>query len=169
MRQANPRLARQARKARGGGEVKLNITSMMDMFTIILVFLLKSFSTQGQLITPAEGLTLPESSIERTADEALSIKVSRSKIAVEDRLVVDSVRYAELLKQKEFMISSLYDVLQGHARRAREAAERFGKEFSGEITIQGDVAIPYHVLTRVMYTSGQAGFPVMNLVVYRKE
>ncbi len=166
----NPRLARQARQARGSShEVKLNITSMMDMFTIILVFLLKSFSTQGQLVTPATGLVLPTSTVERATDEALSVKISRRRVAVEDRIVIGEDRYKELLAQDDFLVQELYDVLHKFAEEARKAAEMFGKEFSGEITIQGDVEVPYKVLTRVMYTCGQAGYPIMNLIVYKKE
>jgi biopolymer transport protein ExbD len=165
----NPRLDRQARKARQSGDVKLNITSMMDMFTIILVFLLKSFSTQGQLVTPATGLLLPTSTVERSTGEALSVKIASKTIAVEDRVVVEGASYDELRAQKEFMISSLFEVLKQFANEARRFAEMSGEPFSGEITIQGDVEIPYNVLTRVMYTCGQAGYPVMNLVVYRKE
>jgi biopolymer transport protein ExbD len=167
---ANPRLARQARRARSGStEVKLNITSMMDMFTIILVFLLKSFSTQGQLITPAAGLVLPTSTIERTTDEALCVKISHTVVAVENRIVVDEQRYRQLLEQDDFLIQELLDVLSKYAEEGRKASEMFGKEFSGEITIQGNVDVPYKVLTRVMYTCGQAGYPVMNLIVYKKE
>ncbi|MBD3322615.1 MAG: hypothetical protein GF350_16055 [Chitinivibrionales bacterium] len=166
---ANARLARQQRKSRSQTQVKLNITSMMDMFTIILVFLLKSFSTQGQLVTPAKGLLLPTSSIERSADQAQTIKISKNTIVVEDVLAVGGDEYAALLDQKEFMIGPLYDVLTRFAEEAQRLAEATGKEFSGEITIQGDVAIPYNILTRVMYTCGQAGYPVMNLIVYRKE
>ncbi|MBD3390965.1 MAG: hypothetical protein GF418_02880 [Chitinivibrionales bacterium] len=166
----NPRLARQARQARGGShEVKLNITSMMDMFTIILVFLLKSFSTQGQLVTPATGLVLPTSTVERSTDEALAVKISRSTVVVEDRTVIGPSRYQELLTQNGFMIDELHEVLSKFAEEARKTAEMFGKEFSGEITIQGDVEVPYKVLTRIMYTCGQAGYPVMNLIVYKKE
>ena len=166
----NPRAARQARQARRGGhEVKLNITSMMDMFTIILVFLLKSFSTQGQLVTPATGLVLPTSTVERSTDEALSVKISRSTVVVEDRIVIGKEHYEELLKQDDFMVQELYDVLQKFAEEARKAAEMFGRDFSGEITIQGDVEVPYKVLTRIMYTCGQAGYPIMNLIVYKKE
>lgn len=166
---SNPRLKRQQRKARGGGEAKLNITSMMDMFTIILVFLLKSFSTEGQLVTPATGLTLPSSSVERTAKEALAVKISDNNIVVEDRLVVNPKKYQEVLKQKDFMIAELQTVLSEFAEEARKSSEMFGKEFSGEITIQGDVGVPYSILTRVMYTCGQSGYPVMNLIVYRSE
>lgn len=166
---ANPRLARQAKKARGTGEAKLNITSMMDMFTIILVFLLKSFSTEGQLVTPATGLLLPSSSVEKTAKSALSVQISNDKVVVENTLVLDKDEYRQVLKQKDFMIQSLYDVLDNFAQEAKKASVMFGKEFSGEITIQGNVDVPYKLLTRILYTCGQAGYPNMNLIVYREE
>lgn len=166
---AGIRSRRQARKNRDGSNVKLNITSMMDMFTIILVFLLKSYSTQGQLITPAEGLMLPKSEIERGAKQALSVKISQNTIAVEDEIVVGRQGFEDLLSQKEFLIPSLHNILKKHEEEARKSSEMFGKEFSGEITIQGDKDIPYNVITRVMYTCGQAGFPVMNLIAYREE
>lgn len=166
---ANPRALRQARKARSNSEAQLNITSMMDMFTIILVFLLKTFSTEGQLITPATGLVLPTSSIERTAKQALAIQISNNSVAVEDNVVISPQEYQKVLQQKEFMIEKLSEVLMRYAEEAKKAAEMFGKEFSGEITIQGDVEVPYHVLTRIMYTCGQSGYPVMNLIVYREE
>ena len=87
---------------------------------------------------------------------------------VENSIVVDAAAYEALLKQKDFMIEPLYKVLSEHANSARQSAELFKTQFSGRISIQGDVAIPYNILTRVMYTCGQAGYPVMNLVVYRK-
>ena len=166
---ANPRAARQARRRRGSDETKLNITSMMDMFTIILVFLIKNFSTEGAIVTPANDLTLPKSTVERKAKESLSVKISRSTIIVENTLVMDGEAYGRLLRQKEFMIAPLYDVLVRYSDEAKKMASVAGTVFSGEITIQGDVEIPYSVLTRVMYTCGQAGYPDMNLFVYRNE
>lgn len=165
---ANPRAARQARGRRRGEEVKLNITSMMDMFTIILVFLIKNFSTEGAIVTPADNLTLPRSTVEKHANEALSVKVSKNSIIVENVLVIDQKQFDEILKQKDFMIQTLHDVLVKYAEEAKKMAEISGKDFSGEITIQGDVEIPYNILTRVMYTCGQAGYPKMNLFVYRQ-
>jgi biopolymer transport protein ExbD len=77
--------------------------------------------------------------------------------------------FASIMGQKEFMIDALFKVLKKNYDEAKKSSERFGTEFSGKISIQGDVEIPYNILTRVMYTCGQAGFPDMNLVVYRKE
>lgn len=165
----NPRLARQTRQARGSGDVKLNITSMMDMFTIILVFLLKSFSTQGQLITPATGLLLPTSTVERTTRSSLDVQITKDKILVQDKIVVDEKELRDILKQKNFIIQKLYDVLEKYTDAGMRMSEISGSDASGEITIQGDIGVPYKLLTRVMYTCGQAGYPSMNLVVYRKE
>ncbi len=166
---ANPRAARQARRRRGAEEPKLNITSMMDMFTIILVFLIKNFSTEGAIVTPADELTLPKSTIEKKAKESLSVKISRSSISVENKVVVEGEAYKRLLQQKEFMIAPLYEVLLRYSEEAKKMASAVNTDFSGEITIQGDVEIPYSLLTRVMYTCGQAGYPNMNLFVYRNE
>ena len=156
------------RRGRSAGTVKLTLTSMVDMFTLIVVFLLKNYSAQGQMVTPAQGLLLPSSSVEKSAGEALSVKISEKTIMVENSIVVDEPAYRALLAQKDFMIEPLFKVLSEHSKSARQSAEILKTEFSGRISIQGDVAIPYNVLTRVMYTCGQAGYPIMNLVVYRK-
>ncbi len=163
------RLERQARRARRGEEVKLNITSMMDMFTIILVFLLKNFSAEGSIISPADNLTLPQSTVETRAKEALSIKIAKNGVVVESRQVVGSEGFEQIREQKKFMIPTLHKVLSKYADEARRLSAATGQPFSGQITIQGDTAIPYDVLTRVMYTCGQAGYPNMNLLVYRQE
>ena len=159
---------RRKHRKRGDGTVKLNITSMIDMFTLMVVFLLKNYSAQGQLVTPATNLLLPSSSIEKNAGEALSVKVSNTNIMVENIIVVDEKGYQAVLAQKDFLIEPLYNVLKKYCDEARKSSEMFKTEFSGKISIQGDVAIPYNMLTRIMYTCGQAGYPVMNLVVYRK-
>ncbi len=159
---------RKRNRKRGNATVKLNITSMIDMFTLMVVFLLQNYSAQGQLVTPAEGLRLPKSSIEKMAKEALSVKVSQTSIMVENAVVIDPAGYQMLMGQKEFLIDPLYKVLSNYCSEAKKSAEMFKTEFSGKISIQGDVEIPYNVLTRVMYTCGQAGYPNMNLIVYRK-
>ncbi len=164
---ARQSIRRRGRK-RGAAVVKLNITSMIDMFTLMVVFLLQNYSAQGQLVTPAEGLRLPKSSVEKTAAEALSVKVSQNSVMVENSIILDQSAYNALLTQKDFMIQPLYSVLSKYASEARKSAELFKTEFSGKISIQGDVEIPYNVLTRIMYTCGQSGYPNMNLVVYRK-
>ncbi len=73
-------------KREANPETNLNLTSMMDMFTIILVFLLKSYSSTGKLITIPEGYTLPESVAEKTPVLAVNISVDSEYIILDDAL-----------------------------------------------------------------------------------
>jgi biopolymer transport protein ExbD len=133
------------------------------------VFLLKNFSTEGAIVAPAENLTLPESSVQKKAKESLSIRITRNTIMVEDKIAVGPKQFNGLIQKQDFMIPELFTVLTKYSTEAQKASKKFGKDFTGEIAIQGDVEIPYAILTRVMYTCGQAGYPNMNLFVYRKE
>jgi len=158
---------RQKRRRRSDGTVKLNITSMIDMFTLMVVFLIQNYSAQGQLVTPAEGLKLPKSTIEKGASSALTVQIARNKLLLEDRLILDRKGLAALEADPGFLIPELARALEPHARNARGLAAKTGQEFSGKLSIQGDTAIAYNILVKVMYTCGQAGYNNMNMVVYQ--
>ena len=154
----------------GQEEVKLNITPMMDIFTIILVFLLKIFSAQGQLVTPAEGLTLPTSTTEKRAVEALSVQVLSDKIILEKEIVLEGSDFHGILSDPStVMIQPLYDALAKYSAEAKRTARLYGRSFSGQITIHGDSDTPYSYITRIMYTCGQAGYHDIKLLAYREE
>ena len=72
---------KKARRAGAGAE--LNITSMMDMMTIILVFLLKSYSTQDISVAPSEDLELPVSTVKKNPEMAVNLVVSKKNIVVD--------------------------------------------------------------------------------------
>jgi biopolymer transport protein ExbD len=148
------------------GNLRLNLTSMMDMFTIILLFLLKTYSTEGQLIHPSETLQLPKSTVERSPEVALDVVVSRDQIIVNEKPVVSM---EEVRAQRGFLIPKLQKELKFYANEARKMEENFGIKFSGKVTIQGDRRLPYRDLVKVMYTAGRSDYPNMRLVVYRKE
>src|SRR5438270_165493 len=79
-------------KRGGGGSFKIQITSMVDMFVILLVFLLKSYSTSPIQVNPNKDLQLPASSSSTDpAAEALKLIVSQKGIFIEDKKVVDLV------------------------------------------------------------------------------
>ncbi len=145
---------------------KLNLTSMMDMFTIILVFLLKSYAAEGQLIQPSEYLTLPKSKVQTPPETALDVVVSKEVIMVNDKPVVD---LETVRKQKGYIIEPLRDELLYHAREAKNMEAQFGVPFSGKVRIQGDKSIRYRELVKVMATCGAAEYPNMRLVVYQEE
>ncbi len=147
-------------------EGKLNLTSMMDMFTIILVFLLKTYATEGQLIQPTESLTLPKSTIQTTSETALDLAVSKETIMLNNKPIVD---LASVKKGKGYIIQSLRDELLFHAREARKMEVQYGVPFSGKVTIQGDKDMEYKDLIKVMATCGASEYPNMRLIVYQKQ
>ena len=71
----------------GNTDVALNITAMADIMTILLVFLLKSFSTNAMNISPVAGLTLPNAEAKPQSREALKLQVSEDAITIEDQPV----------------------------------------------------------------------------------
>jgi biopolymer transport protein ExbD len=169
-----PGINRLRRKKRSRGEQKMNITSMMDMFTIILVFLLKSYSSQGQLVTPNDDLKIPDSNVKKSPVNSIELAVSyktdkkdtSGMIMVEGKPIM-SVK--EMMRIDGYLVPALQEVLQKYSTEARAMAEQLSQEFKGDIVIQGDQELPYMVLTKLMYTCGQSGFPNMNLLVYKKE
>lgn len=148
------------------GKIRLNLTSMMDMFTIILVFLLKNFSTEGMLIQPSEYLTLPSSTIEKSPEVALDLVISKEWVMVNHEPVE---KVSDIIASEKLVIKNLQEKLLVYAREAKKMEELYGTKFSGKVTIQGDREIPYKLLVKVMATCGKADYPNMRLVVYKKE
>lgn len=108
----------------------LNITSMMDMMTIILVFLLKSYSTDDISIAASEDLRLPISTSEKPPKLAVNVVVSRVDVVVDGEWVMNLeevpdeetgepvIQVPEGEKRGQ-MISSLFDALQAKAEEEK--------------------------------------------------
>jgi biopolymer transport protein ExbD len=151
-------------------EVKLNLTSMMDMFTIILVFLLKNFSTESQLIAPSDFLKLPKSVVEQPPEVGLDVVVSKQIIMVNHETVVllDDVRKNDPAVIDHGVIRPLQEKLRFYSSQARKMEVDYGIKFSGKVTIQGDKELPYSELVKVIRTCGVSDYPNMRLLVYRE-
>ncbi len=157
--------SRRKKHATGPVHVSLNLTSMMDMFTIIVVFLIKTYSTEGQLIHPSQTLTLPSSTIDVAPEVALDVVVSQEWIMVNERPIV---KLSTLKEDGELVIPALREVLLKYATEAKRIEEKYGIKFTGKVTIQGDKKLPFRTLLKVMATCGRSEYPNMRLVVYQK-
>ena len=162
----------------------LNITSMMDMFTIILVFLLKSYSTEDISVAPSSDLEIPTSTSVKDPEVAVNLVVSKSQIVVDGAPVMslttapdpnnpgqNMVAVPEDEKRGQ-IITRLYDKLLEKAESAKQLGEQTGSSdhaFKGRILIQCDRTLPFSVLREVMYTAGQAQFGEFKFVVYKQE
>ena len=144
---------------------ELNLTSMMDMMTIILLFLLKTYSTTGQITTSSEDLKLPYSLSKDEPKKELSVSVTRHNIMIG----TDVIESLEDLDVTENLIPNLYNRLNVLSQAAKEDEVKFGKPFSREVIIQADEETPFQILVKVLYTCGQSEYNKLRLLTYRSQ
>ena len=150
----------------------LNITSMMDMFTIILVFLLKSFSTSAANIQVSNNLSLPKSNSEKPPVELVTVVVDKKNIVIDGKVVLNhnqGVLDLQYLDETGFKILPVTDVLVKHAEKAKFIAEKNKKfEFEGKVLLQMDKDLPFTMLRQIMYSAGQAEYSEFKFVAIKK-
>lgn len=149
-----------SKRHRGNADGSLNMNSMMDMVTIILLFLLKSYSTDGALKSNAEDLKLPSSYRLVKPVKAANVSVSQSVIMVGDRVVLNRTD----LDSDQRLISPLAGILRDKADKEREV-EAYGGEFLGEVLLIIDKDVPFDLLTQVIYTCGKSGYDKIHMMV----
>ncbi|MFN8588633.1 MAG: biopolymer transporter ExbD [Candidatus Eisenbacteria bacterium] len=168
MRGRNRRGARRARWAsRLRGHTGLSLTSLMDILTCLLFFVLKSFVAGGEATVPPPGLTLPNSTAERQQTTSLVVAVQRDAIFVSGERVAS---LDEVLGDDDPMIRPLAQRATAAREQMDALARANGREpkASHLVTIQGDGELEFRVLRKVMYTLDQSGFPDIALAVIKK-
>lgn len=146
-------------------KVTLNLTSMIDMFTILVVFLLKSYSAEGQIVTLSEALTLPESRSEQKIELNLEIIVTNDAIIVDGEPIVF---VDESILGEGNPIPVLVERLSDHLEYTRQMRGTID-ETEMKVNIQGDVATQAILLQRVMSSCAEAGYATQNLTVIKVE
>ncbi|MFO0737935.1 MAG: biopolymer transporter ExbD [Labilithrix sp.] len=153
----------------------LNITAMLDMMTIILVFLLKSMSQSSASIPQSQDLTMPKSVLTTEASqEGVAVLISKTSIVVDDNVVAtvpaDATHGLEGKFKRsgpnDFYIVPLANALQSWRERDRQVRMATGKDpSSSEAIIIADSNTPYRLLSEVLYTLGQSEFAKFHLMV----
>ncbi len=152
------RMARSHRRLHG--QAKLSLVSLMDIFTILVFFLMVN-SGDVEVLEADKNISLPESVSEQKPDVALTIKVSPDDIVVQGRRM-GSV--AEVLSQQDNLISALKEELAYQADRAPAMTEREA-EIGRSVVIMGDQGMPYKLLKRIMTTCADSDYRDITLAV----
>lgn len=162
----------------------LNLTSMMDLFTIILTFLLNSLATTDVSVRPSAELQLPFASSAEPVELAVNVVVTREQILVDGAPVVPLVAVPDQARpgvlsvdvpgsaRASGVIQPLLSALVERAELARRLGEASGREdhtFKGRVLLQCDRELPYALVRDVMLTAGQAGFGEFQFVVYKRD
>ncbi len=158
----------------------LNITAMLDLMTIILVFVLKSLATSTASIPQNEDLQLPISVLTvEPGEEGVMIRISKTQISVGDE-VDPVVTYADSsqlgqtgldARYKRNGVNDLYiqplaNILQTYRDNDKRFREAKGKDASSsEAIIIADESTPYRLLFEVLFTAGQCEFGKYHLLV----
>ena len=140
-----------------------NIISLMDIFTILVFFLLVN-SSEVQDLPSSKSITLPESFADQKPRETVVVMVTDESILLQGRTVA-SVSKAMAGRGTE--IIALSQALQEQAQRKVLTAVDKGPA-GREVTIMGDKEIPFHLLKKVMLTCTKAGFGRISLSVVQK-
>ena len=164
-------LARKRRRDReAAGDIKeLNITAMMDIMTIILVFLLKSYSSSSVAMMSSQDITPPASTTTTAPRDTVAVTVTPRSILVGDRKIIDLQNGqipAKLLAGR--LVAPLDVVLKREVKKMHQISDATHKEFSGELSVIGDKKVPYDLLLTILYTAGQNELRKYRFVVLQK-
>jgi biopolymer transport protein ExbD len=141
----------------------LNLTSLMDVFTILVFFLLANSSASEVLTTPKQ-ITLPDSVIESKPRETVVILVSPETVLVQGVAVVNTPELLTTKAEKIPAITQHLDYLESNIIGINGQAAVDSKE----ITLLADKSIPFSVLKKIMTTCTGSGYGRISLAVIQK-
>ena len=153
---------RAERRNRHGTMVDMNLVSLIDVFTILIFFLLSN-SGGAETIASPRAVKLPESMSQKAPKETLLVVVTGSEILVGSK-VVSSV--ADAVAVDSDLIVPLKAELD--LQVGREVVLKANEADSKRVTILGDKDIPYKLLRKVMATAARSGYTDVSFAVRQR-
>ena len=144
---------------------ELNLTSMVDMLTILVVFLLQTFSASGELLSVQKNITLPEAMNYKDLEQAPIIAVATDSITLNGALEANA---SELNAENtaDWKIAKLHDdlvTLKNNWKLLHPS-----EQFNGLVIVQADKGVDFKVIKKVMYSAAVAGYMNVNFAVQQK-
>lgn len=155
------RLERKSRQA--GREVELNIVSLIDIFAMLVFYLLVN-ALVVQILPNPQALKLPESVVQEDPRETVLIQVTLNDVLVNNVRVMST---ADAAAAQGNVLAPLKSELANAPLAPTPGAE--GQMTRGEVNIMADKAIPYQLLKKVMATCTDARFARISLAVIEKQ
>jgi biopolymer transport protein ExbD len=157
-----PLQKRAARKDRNKQQLDLNLVSLIDIFTILIFFLLSSAS-EVETLPSFKAVKLPESTADTHPKETIVVVISGSEIIVDGRKVAN---VADVMRADGDLIVPLKAELELLGRR--QVIRQENQAQKAAVTIMGDKDIPYRLLRKVMVTSARANFTDVSFAVRQR-
>ena len=139
----------------------LNMVSLMDIFTILVFFLLVT-SSDSQILPTPKAVSLPESSAEKFPQKTLVIMVNDTDIRINDKHIAP---VNQVMADKKATIPALQQALNDYRKGSASRTVKINRE---AVTIMGDRHIPYKLLKKIMLTCAGSKFTNISLAVTKK-
>lgn len=149
-------ILRNQRNTKDAGEFRPQLTSLIDVMTILLVFLIKSFSAEGNFITPSQDLVLPKSISEERVQQKFTIEVTEENVVFDGKNLA-SVK--DIRNSDSLIVAPLFTWME----KKHNELKQTGKPH--EIMIQADKNIEFAIIKKVMATCNRAGFKDFSVLV----
>ncbi|HED15713.1 MAG TPA: biopolymer transporter ExbD [Gammaproteobacteria bacterium] len=163
------KMSRRARRMerhhkRKKGVIGFNLVSLMDIFTILVFFLLVN-SSQVEVLQNQKSIKLPESIAERRPNETMVVMVNNDYILLRNEKIAS---VADVMNSNSEVIEALKTELEYQTKRLKDSGFLFDEGKNQEITIMGDREIPYRLLKKIMLTCARANYGRISLAVMKK-
>ncbi|MAX65820.1 MAG: biopolymer transporter ExbD [Bacteriovoracaceae bacterium] len=169
---ARTRSIRNKKKRAKKDVIDVDITSLLDILVILLVFLLKSYNSSGITLTIPQGIELPVSKSSSLNNPGVMIQVSKDKIWVDSETILDAEDPPEIIYDHgKRRIVPLFNELVRKKEQIKATAKQApqAKPFSGLANLILDKSLKYSYIKKIMYTCAEAGFKEYKFVVMSEE
>ncbi|MBN2495763.1 MAG: biopolymer transporter ExbD [Deltaproteobacteria bacterium] len=156
------RTAKKAVSRSGGRNVNamLNLTPMIDMFVVLTIFLLMTFSTSGEILFIQKDIELPTATHSEELEQSPAIIIGGGQVVAEGKGVG---RMDDIAEDENFEIAELSEILNNLKKQFQQLHPN--QTFSGKIIIQGDKSVEFRVLKKVMFTCTSVGYSNINFAI----
>src|SRR5881394_1318339 len=154
-------------RAKKLGYASLMLTSLVDMMTIIVIFLLMNFSANGEVLYMNKDIRLPDAYHGAQLERAPVVSVSAEAVTFDGRMLLNT---GDLDKGDALNVPELEEALRDEKRRY-EAVHLNDPDhpFRGLVNVQADRRIPFKVIKRIMFACNQSGFANINFAALSRE
>jgi len=159
--------AKLTRHARASN-IDLNVVPMVDMMTILVLFLLQQFSATGEVLYMQRDIKLPEARHGQLIEPAPVIAISGAHLSMDGRSITDTIA---IEKDPYLTIPALEEQLRDARKRwefVHQNDPDRDRSWRGEVNIQADEKVPFKIVKRVMYSAAQAGYPNVNFATLER-
>ena len=160
----NRRMKRMSRDSkRMGGGAGLNLVSLMDVFTILVFFLLVN-SSSSDVMEPPKNIKLPDSSVEAKPRETVIVMITPEQILVQGEPVIST---QEVINSKAAIIDEVKQRLLLQKKKVLGISTKTVSQ-SNEVTVLAHRTVPFHLMKKVMASCTSAGYGKISMAVIQK-